>query len=66
MSKSKNNGINLQQLLDEHGADAARLFIMFAAPPNQSLEWTEAGIVGASRFIKRLWKAVHDFAKRVL
>lgn len=64
MSKSKNNGINLQQLLDDHGADAARLFIMFAAPPNQSLEWTKTGISGASRFIKRLWKAVHDFAKK--
>src|SRR5260221_3223917 len=60
MSKSKNNGVDPQQLVDEFGADTARLFIMFAAPPEQTLEWSDEGVQGAFRFIKRLWKAVHD------
>jgi leucyl-tRNA synthetase len=64
MSKSKNNGIGLAQLIDQYGADAIRLFIMFAAPPSQSLEWSKAGINGSFRFIKRLWKAVYDFAQQ--
>ncbi len=56
MSKSKNNGVDPQQLIDQYGADTARLFMMFAAPPEQSLEWSDAGVEGASRFLKRLWK----------
>jgi leucyl-tRNA synthetase len=60
MSKSKNNGVDPQALVDEFGADTARLFTMFAAPPEQTLEWSDEGVQGAFRFIKRLWKAVHD------
>jgi leucyl-tRNA synthetase len=60
MSKSKNNGIDPQALVDEFGADTARLFTMFAAPPEQTLEWSDEGVQGAYRFIKRLWKAVYD------
>jgi leucyl-tRNA synthetase len=60
MSKSKNNGVDPQALVDEFGADTARLFTMFAAPPEQTLEWSDEGVQGAYRFIKRLWKAVYD------
>ena len=56
MSKSKNNGIDPQDIINQYGADTVRLFIMFAAPPEQSLEWSETGIEGAYRFLKRLWK----------
>ena len=56
MSKSKNNGIDPQDIIDKYGADTVRLFIMFAAPPDQSLEWSDSGIEGAYRFLKRLWK----------
>jgi leucyl-tRNA synthetase len=55
MSKSKNNGVDPQALIDLYGADTARLFTMFAAPPEQSLEWSDAGVEGAHRFLKRLW-----------
>jgi len=60
MSKSKKNGVDPQALVDEFGADTARLFTMFAAPPEQTLEWSDEGVQGAFRFIKRLWKAVHE------
>ncbi|MBU6510212.1 MAG: leucine--tRNA ligase, partial [Gammaproteobacteria bacterium] len=60
MSKSKNNGVDPQALVDKYGADTVRLFMMFAAPPEQTLEWSEAGVEGAQRFLKRLWKAVAD------
>ena len=60
MSKSKNNGVDPQALIDQYGADTARLFMMFAAPPEQSLEWSDAGVEGAFRFLKRLWKAVYE------
>ncbi|HUW27967.1 MAG TPA: leucine--tRNA ligase [Sulfuriferula sp.] len=60
MAKSKNNGVDPQLLIDGYGADTARLFMMFAAPPEQSLEWSDAGVEGAFRFLKRLWKLVHD------
>jgi len=60
MSKSKKNGVDPQALVDEFGADTARLFTMFAAPPEQTLEWSDEGVQGAYRFIKRLWKAVHE------
>ncbi len=59
MSKSKNNGIDPQVMIDRYGADTVRLFMMFAAPPDQSLEWSDAGVDGALRFIKRLWRQVH-------
>ena len=58
MSKSKNNGVDPQALIDQYGADTARLFIMFASPPDQSLEWSDAGVEGAFRFLRRLWKLV--------
>jgi leucyl-tRNA synthetase len=60
MSKSKNNGVDPQALVDEFGADTARLFTLFAAPPEQTLEWSDEGVQGAYRFLKRLWKAVHE------
>ncbi|TFG86799.1 MAG: leucine--tRNA ligase, partial [Hyphomicrobiales bacterium] len=60
MSKSKNNGVDPQALVDRCGADTARLFMMFAAPPEQTLEWSDEGVEGAFRFMKRLWKAVHS------
>ncbi|WP_334157562.1 leucine--tRNA ligase [Oryzomicrobium sp.] len=60
MSKSKNNGVDPQSLMDLYGADTARLFMMFAAPPDQSLEWSDAGVEGAARFLRRLWKLVYD------
>ncbi|MCA1978574.1 MAG: leucine--tRNA ligase [Thiobacillus sp.] len=60
MSKSKNNGVDPQALIDQYGADTARLFTMFAAPPEQSLEWSDAGVEGANRFLRKLWKAVFD------
>ncbi|HOG02569.1 MAG TPA: class I tRNA ligase family protein, partial [Accumulibacter sp.] len=60
MSKSKNNGVDPQALIDQYGADTARLFIMFASPPDQSLEWSDAGVEGAFRFIKRLWRIVYE------
>ncbi|MDP1926833.1 MAG: leucine--tRNA ligase, partial [Thiobacillus sp.] len=60
MSKSKNNGVDPQALIDLYGADTARLFTMFAAPPEQSLEWSDAGVEGAHRFLRRLWKAGHE------
>ncbi len=60
MSKSKNNGVDPQAIIDEYGADTARLFMMFASPPEQSLEWSDAGVEGAFRFLKRVWKATHD------
>ena len=55
MSKSKNNGIDPQSLINRYGADTARLYTMFTAPPDQSLEWSDEGVEGAFRFIKRLW-----------
>jgi leucyl-tRNA synthetase len=60
MSKSKNNGVDPQSLIDQYGADTARLFMMFAAPPEQSLEWSDAGVEGANRFLRRLWKTVYE------
>jgi leucyl-tRNA synthetase len=64
MSKSKNNGVDPLALIGEFGADTARLFTMFAAPPEQTLEWSDEAVQGAYRFIKRLWKAVHDHVSR--
>ncbi|QEL56976.1 leucine--tRNA ligase [Chromobacterium paludis] len=60
MSKSKNNGVDPQEFIEKYGADTARLFMMFAAPPEQSLEWSDAGVEGAFRFLKRLWKSARE------
>jgi leucyl-tRNA synthetase len=62
MSKSKNNGIDPQTMIGKYGADTVRLFSMFAAPPEQSLEWNEAGVEGMSRFLKRFWREVTTHA----
>jgi leucyl-tRNA synthetase len=55
MSKSKSNGVDPQELINQYGADTARLFVMFASPPEQTLEWNDAGVEGAHRFLKRVW-----------
>jgi leucyl-tRNA synthetase len=60
MSKSKGNTVDPQALIDQYGADTVRLFIMFAAPPEQSLEWSDSGVEGAFRFLKRLWRLVYQ------
>ncbi|MDR5887408.1 leucine--tRNA ligase [Vreelandella janggokensis] len=60
MSKSKNNGVDPQSMIDKFGADTVRLFMMFAAPPEQSLEWSDSGVEGAHRFLKRMWRQVHE------
>ena len=60
MSKSKNNGVDPQALIDEYGADTVRLFSMFAAPPDQQLEWSQAGVEGMARFLRRVWRMVAE------
>jgi leucyl-tRNA synthetase len=60
MSKSKNNGVDPQALIEQYGADTARLFMMFAAPPEDALEWSDEGVAGAHRFLRRLWKLVAE------
>lgn len=64
MSKSKNNGIDPQSIIDQYGADTARVFMMFAAPPDQSLEWSDAGVEGANRFLKRVWRLTTGFLEK--
>jgi len=60
MSKSKNNGIDPQTLVKKYGADTLRLYIMFAAPPEQTLEWSDSAVEGSSRFLNRVWRLVHS------
>ena len=60
MSKSEGNGVDPEGLIERFGADTARLFMMFASPPEQTLEWSDEGVQGASRFIRRLWHAVYE------
>ena len=60
MSKSKGNTVDPESLIQKYGADTVRLFVMFAAPPDQSLEWSDQGVQGAYSFINRIWKLVHD------
>jgi leucyl-tRNA synthetase len=60
MSKSKNNGVDPQKLVSEYGADSVRLFMMFKAPPEDTLEWSDEGVEGAARFMRRLWKMVWE------
>ena len=55
MSKSKLNGVDPQEMIDTYGADAARLFVMFASPPEQTIEWSSAGVEGSFRYLRRLW-----------
>ena len=64
MSKSKNNGVDPQELIDVYGADTARLFMMFASPPDQSLEWSDSGVEGAHRFLRRLWRTVYEYTSK--
>jgi leucyl-tRNA synthetase len=59
MSKSKNNGVDPQALIEKYGADTARFFIIFTSPPEQSLEWSDAGVEGSHRFLRRLWAFCH-------
>jgi leucyl-tRNA synthetase len=63
MSKSKNNGIDPESMIAQHGADAVRMFMMFASPPDQGLDWNDAGLEGATRFLKRLWVITHQHAQ---
>jgi leucyl-tRNA synthetase len=65
MSKSKSNGVDPQALIEQCGADTARFFMMFASPPEQTLEWSDAGVEGAHRFLKRVWAFGHLYATSV-
>ena len=58
MSKSKNNGVDPEIMINKYGADTTRLFIMFAAPPERELEWNENGLAGAARFLNKIWRLV--------
>lgn len=64
MSKSKNNGIDPQEMVKKYGADTVRLFMMFAAPAEMTLEWQESGVEGANRFLKRIWRLVHTHIEK--
>src|SRR5262245_5077154 len=64
MSKSKNNGVDPQALIDQYGADTARFFIIFASPPTNTLEWSDEGVEGSYRFLRRLWTYAARFAAR--
>jgi len=59
MSKSKNNGVDPQTMIEQYGADTCRLFMMFASPPDMSLEWSDSGVEGANRFLRRVWRLAH-------
>ncbi len=61
MSKSKNNGVDPQELIDHYGADIARFFMIFQSPPEMTLAWSNAGVEGAARFLKRLWSFFYDY-----
>lgn len=60
MSKSFNNGVDPQTMIEQYGADTCRLFMMFASPPDMSLEWSDAGVEGASRFLRRVWRLAYQ------
>jgi leucyl-tRNA synthetase len=66
MSKSKNNGVDPQLLIDRYGADTARFFMMFASPPEDTLAWNDDGVEGAYRFLKRLWRFGHQFQESIV
>ena len=63
MSKSKNNGVDPQALMEEYGADIARFFMMFTSPPEQTLEWSDSGVDGSARFLRRLWTFGYELAQ---
>ncbi len=65
MSKSKNNGVDPQSLIDEQGADTARLFVMFTSPPEQTLEWSDSGVDGSLRFLRRLWSSAYNHREAI-
>jgi leucyl-tRNA synthetase len=65
MSKSKNNGVDPQDLIDKYGADTARFFIMSTSPPEMTLLWSDAGVAGASRFLNRLWESAYEFRQAI-
>jgi len=65
MSKSKRNGVDPQELIEKYGADTARFFIIFTSPPEQTLEWSEAGVDGSFRFLRRVWSFAHDLSALV-
>ena len=65
MSKSKNNGVDPQPLIEKYGADTARFFMMFASPPEQTLEWSDAGVEGAYRFLKRIWNFSREYKQQI-
>ncbi len=65
MSKSKNNGVDPQSMIDKYGADTVRLFTMFAAPPEQSLEWNDDAIAGGARFLRRVWNLFSNHGERL-
>ncbi|MGA0033839.1 MAG: class I tRNA ligase family protein, partial [Burkholderiales bacterium] len=64
MSKSKNNGVDPQALIETYGADIARFYMMFTAPPEQTLEWSDASVEGAARFLRRVWALGYEIAQR--
>ncbi|WP_392565740.1 leucine--tRNA ligase [Utexia brackfieldae] len=64
MSKSKNNGIDPQEMVEKYGADTVRLFMMFASPAEMTLEWQESGVEGANRFIRRVWRLVYEHSQQ--
>ena len=64
MSKSKNNGVDPQELIDHYGADTARFFMMFTSPPEQTLEWSDSGVEGAARFLRRLWTFAYEHGRQ--
>jgi leucyl-tRNA synthetase len=66
MSKSKNNGVDPQEAIDIYGADTVRLYTMFAAPPEQTLEWSENGVQGAQKFLQRVWRLAHELVSNGL
>src|SRR5690606_8536575 len=61
MSKSLGNTVDPEAMIEKYGADTARLYMMFTSPPDQSLEWSDAGVDGSFRFLKRLWKLIGGF-----
>ena len=64
MSKSKNNGVDPQEAIKQYGADTVRLYTMFAAPPEQTLEWSDSGVQGAQRFLQRVWRLSYELLQQ--